>query len=400
MNCGILNRNNIIKNKLVIIYAIFIVCYYIFPKNIGFIIEFIILLCSIYLNGFPNKNIRPIIWFGIFSLILGLLEILKSDSLTYLISTINCFIFVVITATIIRDRNDIKVFFTTFGLSGIIFCLYLLPHFIEILLVGRGRYDNFFESDENGFLTSSISIAYLLSLLAVTQIWLLFQKEHRFIFRILIIGALLLSIGEIMLSGTRKALLMIFLFILLYAIISNWTKKIKIIKYLLILTSILFIVIECIMNNEILYNIIGSRLEGVFALFSSNPQNNIDKSTLERIELIDKSINMIIPNNPICGIGSSAVNQILGVSHSHNNYLTLICFGGIVSFVAYYYIYIKMLYWYIKKVSKKDIINSFCLSLIFCLLFTDISATTFNILYFQVFITVIIINIRIFKYCK
>lgn len=147
------------------------------------------------------------------------------------------------------------------------------------------------------------------------------------------------SIGmlfAIMLTGSRKAILLLiipFIVFALYDYKKHFTKA-------LLMIFAAFGVIWLALNVEFFYDIIGKRIEDMINVISGNETGHEDNS---RAELIERGLNWF-SLEPILGYGmncfrvlSNTVPRFAGKNfYAHNNYIEILVGGGIVGFCVYY----------------------------------------------------------------
>ena len=157
----------------------------------------------------------------------------------------------------------------------------------------------------------------------------------------------------VLLTGSRKGLVMIVLATVVVTLIFG--KK-KLVRNLLIGIASAVVVYLVIMNVEFLYNIIGVRIENLLLYLTEG--TTTDGSLASRLELIEIA-KPYIERKPWTGYGYDCFKMISGISgggnitidgvgyYSHNNYIELLFSGGIIGLVLYYipvlYLLIKLL---------------------------------------------------------
>lgn len=169
----------------------------------------------------------------------------------------------------------------------------------------------------------------------------------------------------ILLTGSRKSLLMILFAFLLWSIVKGPKA------FLTFLASSVFIIaILCFVLMEIplFYNIIGHRFEALFDFFKSNSTE--DGSIINRQALIEIGWQYIL-KKPWTGYGYDCFKTISGLGwngkffyYSHNNYIELLFSGGIIGFSLYYLSIIYLLMNLIKKLNWDNSIKYLLIILI------------------------------------
>lgn len=144
----------------------------------------------------------------------------------------------------------------------------------------------------------------------------------------------------IFLSGTRKILIGIAVFILFYIILKNKKDVLKAFKKIALLVLMAVVCYFCIMNIDFLYDVFGSRVESAIGFINGTA---IDASIRDRNAMIDYGFSEFL-KHPIKGNGSNyfhyGFNLYYGQDlYSHNNFIELLCNLGFIGFGLYYLIY-------------------------------------------------------------
>lgn len=161
-------------------------------------------------------------------------------------------------------------------------------------------------------------------------------------------------IATILLTGSRKGLLMILIAILVVNALQGQRKFIKsLFITLLVGAALLFLV----MNVDFLYDIIGSRVENLFDFLTEGSTE--EGSLTTRNDLVERGMELV-RLKPWTGYGYDCFKVVSGIGwgegfflYSHNNYIELLFSGGIIGLVLYY-IPIAMLLIGLFKNRKKD----------------------------------------------
>lgn len=138
-----------------------------------------------------------------------------------------------------------------------------------------------------------------------------------------------------LLTGSRKALVMMLVFCFAYVFL--WKREKNIVKFfgrLLLVVGICAIVVLLLMKVEILYNSIGNRLETLYLQWIQG--EDADASAITREKMIEVGLQMF-KKEPLLGFGHNAFKLGGGwFTYSHNNYVELLCSLGIIGFLIYY----------------------------------------------------------------
>ena len=231
---------------------------------------------------------------------------------------------------------------------------------------------------------NAIGLNFMISSLAS---YYLMMKHKKIKWGILLITFIL----PLMLSASRKAIIMFVFAITIYSLLksSNPVRLVKNIFFLLIGSVLIF---ALIMNVEFLYNIIGYRMEGLLNVFSSS--GSVDGSTALRTRMISKGIELF-SNNPILGYGVGGYTYVSGFdTYSHNNFIEVLVGTGLVGFLIYYSLYTFILVSLIRNIRFEEVKLGLAMFLAF--LIFEISLVTYDEIVYQLAMIIIpIISIRV-----
>ncbi len=217
--------------------------------------------------------------------------------------------------------------------SGFISCLYTFflygPGTIFAVLISGGRLEVSF---------ANINVLGVLAAFSVviTAYQLIFRKFH--LLSVLLCLPCVLIVAA---SGTRKALLAVLLGIALIMVLRYKSKSF--VKTALKFAGagvVLVLLLGMVLSLPIFSGIMG-RMEGTLALLTG--KGEVDASTLERDLVIRIGMEQFW-KTPFFGIGVGSsgallVKNFFRDSYLHNNFVELLCCGGIVGFVIYYSMY-------------------------------------------------------------
>lgn len=178
-----------------------------------------------------------------------------------------------------------------------------------------------------------------------------------------------------MLTGSRKAMA-----VLVLVVVSTELMDSKGIKTLWnILSAVLLIVLlyQLVMNNAVLYNVLGRRVESLIGFIGGNTAEDISART--RDWYAEYAMNMW-RERPILGwgyVGFEAEMQRIGwhiITYSHRNYTELLATLGIVGLILFYSLHAVMLSGFIKANPRKSQFAALSISFLAILLFLDYGA--------------------------
>lgn len=223
-----------------------------------------------------------------------------------------------------------------------------------------------------------IAFATLLLFFRVMQ-----SKRHQKMNALII----LLNCLIILKLGSRSSLMVLFLGMLLNALNTSITKKVRNLLFVVIAVILLGIVV---MNIPSLYNTIGSRIEDTLKPFGNNKNlnsynlqsDNLQSDSL-RYNLLRDGMEMFL-KKPILGYGSgnfSSVNLLYNkvAYYAHNNYVELLVNMGIVGLFLFYSLHIFILFGVKGKANSKSL-DRFGKELVLCMLLLDVMYVSYNVL--------------------
>lgn len=204
---------------------------------------------------------------------------------------------------------------------------------------------------------NTIGMTCALSCVIQINLKCLRPKDHIFPFALLMIP----SVIVIAATQSRKALFFLTIGALGYAFVKTQKSKkgilIKIIKILfgvLILTFMLYWMLQLDAFEGI-----RERMEGM--LHAALGKGKVDSSTLKRNHLKALGLKWFL-KYPLCGIGIAnphilAKQYLAFDAYLHDNFVELLCGGGIIGFCLYYsmYVYLFMQLWKYRKIDPQRV---------------------------------------------
>lgn len=170
------------------------------------------------------------------------------------------------------------------------------------------------------------------------------------------------------LAGTRKAMIVLSMIVLLYIVLNNPQKIFTNAFKLLIIIGVSFFLL---FKVDFIYNIIGNRFEGLLGFIDGKEE--VDASTETRGRFIELGFYYFLLN-PINGYGIDCFRELKGAydTYSHNNYVELLFGIGLPGTIVYYLLYFVSL---IKGICKflryRNSYDAFGIALILACLFAD-----------------------------
>ena len=176
-----------------------------------------------------------------------------------------------------------------------------------------------------------------------------------------------------LLTGSKKVFISIFLGITMYIMYDG----IKF-KKVLLLFFIVSVLIVAILSNSSLYNVMGARTVSFLDTigFIENTSQTRDESTSVRLKLINTALKLFM-EKPFFGWGYNVTARVSERHfYSHNNYVELLANNGILGFSIYYgmlfFLFIRAL-----KLSKRDIGRYFIIASLLNLLLCDLAVVSY-----------------------
>lgn len=159
--------------------------------------------------------------------------------------------------------------------------------------------------------------------------------------------ALLIFAAFTLLTGSRKGLIGLCLFMIFaYSLRSGSLQK-KL-KSVLVVSAAAILVYVLIMNVDTLYQIIGHRIEVLVNGILSDEGFEAGTSAFHRMRMQNKGMQMI-REKPFLGWGMDAYTTMVSYNtYSHNNFIEILVSSGVVGFILYY----SAVLWVLRMCSK------------------------------------------------
>lgn len=189
---------------------------------------------------------------------------------------------------------------------------------------------------------------------------------------------------SILLTGSRKGLIMVVLALVLINVVGGTKKLIRGVVIGAVAVVILYVLV---MNVPLLYDIMGVRIESLLVLLT---EGSTDEGSLEnRQELVEIGL-AYIKERPWTGYGLDCFKMITGFGtggnvgagqagyYSHNNYVELLFGVGIVGLVLFYIPILSLL----KKILK-NLKKHVCVRYLFAILVTKLAVEYAYVSYYN-----------------
>lgn len=293
------------------------------------------------MKGLLKSKIRltvHFVWMGIFILLALISTLFAYDPSVSFTTVINLSLKLMFYTTIImyiKMEEEFHWFLHTLIVAGVILTIRLLIA-TPLTVWGTERVGEVLELNSN-------TIGLVLSYASISAIYLGKKLNVRKYYLVLIPFIVIT-----LLTGSRKAFLIISIGIVLLLFLYSKKRKDKIIA---IVVGIIFIwgLYEAAMSIPYLYEIIGKRFKGLNII-----SGNINASTRTRMIMIQEAW-QLFKNRPLIGYGLENF-RLLSVfqTYSHNNYLEILFSTGILGFLAYYSLPLSFLFLSFRKMRKNS----------------------------------------------
>lgn len=235
---------------------------------------------------------------------------------------------------------------TFFSLLIVATYLYLYIDFNSFVLTRIGAADTGRWNVNSIGIMASIGILIGINLLGDTT------KLMKFFFMASIPFLLYLDI----ITASRKAILMLPIGLCGMQLLNNPTK---VIRNLLLIISSSLLAIYLIFEVPFFYELIGWRMEGMISLFKGNTLE-MDSSALSRVRMVKSALNVFY-DNLLFGVGLDNFRFLNAVrlTYAHNNFVEIAADLGLLGLIAYYWIFVYIVFDYLKKYKKHSKMRTF-----------------------------------------
>ena len=232
------------------------------------------------------------------------------------------------------------------------------------------------ERIDNEVLNANV-IGYFLAYAMIINLYYIFQRGIRLLPDVLVLP----SFALLVISGSRKGLVLLVGGVLAVFVFQNWDRSRrlrsfgKIVGVVALLGLIMLLVIQLPFMSGIL-----KRMTDLFTLLAG--QGDGSTSGFIRFEYIKLGMELF-REHPLLGIGIDNARiytmALYGNDHYlHNNYVELLACGGIVGFALYYWIYAYLFYQFWKYRRFRDSRFDICLILMVCSMVMEYGMVTYE----------------------
>lgn len=380
MNCIRINRKKRLSYYLLGVTLILFQCYFLFPSGLVNMLKIITPVSLLFVCLFENEvqlYNRLFLGWAVGFYLICILSIFYATPTDNMFDTFRsltfCFLLLCAVSQYIKEPKDIETVINFMAAGGVFYAAYI------------------FINQYNTIFTQSIDPKYTnQTIMQFTYVMIptVYYLVYRFICHNnkLFTGFLVcFSYLMCLLSGRRKAMLFPLLLIGLMLVLKNRKNYIKVFLSLIFAIVMLVGVYYLSMNNDVLYNVIGHRIEGLILFVSGDDSG--DKSAWAR-SYLSLTAWELFKQNPILGIGlgNFIYNNILGF-YAHNNFVELLCDLGIIGAIAFYWIYIYLI---VKLIKNQRIWEEKLTQFLFSLLLLNLAIDLGTISYYRVYFIMVI----------
>lgn len=216
----------------------------------------------------------------------------------------------------------------------------------------------------------------------------LFEKQ--ILTKGLSIFIMVVDLTVVVLSASRKAILMVLCAASIYILLKSHGNGMKLLARLMAALLVLLIGYFLIMNIPFLYDMVGYRMESMVVGFLGGEE--IDASTSTRMSLIEHGMEFF-QMSPIIGHGGANFSALDAAYfhanagyYAHNNFVEILTDYGIIGFCLYYWMYAYLIFMTVKRIKRVSSFQLMILALLVTLLIMEYGFVSYYDRYFQVFI--------------
>lgn len=380
------NRNYSMANIGVLLFCIYVFASYI--AN-GVVIPTVFNTLALYsflgysiiyiaING-KAKLCLTVIWFALFTG-LSLISMLYSPEKQIMGGTFYLLIVAMILVFCLSqykiDERMIKKILWAYTLASPLMLLILLATGKLTAQADEGRLG------EELFGNANI-MALMIMMSVLYALWLFLYSKCSAAKKVVLIVSITINYYGMFLSGGRKYIVVPILFLYILLLFKqDKNGRTRFIKNTVIIVLIAVGVYLLIMKVPMLYEIIGSRMESLFSFMEGDSQA-ADGSVIIRAQMIEMGLKKW-PESPLWGHGFDSFKyynkEVTGhFYYSHNNIVEMLYNGGLIGFVAYYWIYLK---YFVAAYKSKNTIpiaaRAFVISMVLSMLVYEYGAINYT----------------------
>lgn len=227
---------------------------------------------------------------------------------------------------------------------------------------------------------------YMITVMLST--WYILYGENRK-YKILMAITIVLNFYALLLSGGRKYVIIPFVFAY-FALIFRVNKRGKrnIFLYTVIIVAVAVLMYLLVMNNDVLYQSVGRRFEGLIETFFGDGAGDNSSQIRKKMMALAWEHGW---ETPIFGHGFDSFKylnkQVLEHNaYSHNNWMEIWYNHGLVGMVLYYGFYVMLVVGAIKNRNKSPKFSAFIVSAIVSIFIFEFGAVDYEMMPIQIFL--------------
>lgn len=269
-----------------------------------------------------------------------------------------------ITVILSIEREEVVNVWHALFVGGVIAAIYQLIHIDWSILSGNASYLYRFTLSSRLFV-NTFAYQLVISFFAGYRVFIHYkQSEERIKYILSLLGMILILIGTFF-TGSRKVLIAIPLFL----IIALAMGKKNFGKIIVAFVAMLFIY-QLLINVSVLYNSVGWRLETLGV-------GSTDESSIERMQLMRDAFNAGI-NNPLgVGLDGSKYYSTGREVYAHSNYLELFADFGWFGFIAFFSMYIYILWQMLHYKNSNKALSNFYIAIFITMMFIELTQVVY-----------------------
>lgn len=297
--------------------------------------------------------------------------------------------FIMKSLTSVREIENIMKFISIMGF------------FSSALLLTEALIFNFDGISRIGELLGGINrVALLNSISLLFNIYLLINNKNNKIIFFAKLFSIIIILIYVLLSGSRNALIFIFITALIYSFYPTGKISLLYISKIILLSSVGLLLIYLVFEIPLLYSIIGVRIESLFSYITTG-EVIMEKSLIERTQMFDFGLSLIW-KKPFFGYGANSYRffyqLIFGrLVYSHSDFIEITVGFGFIGYLLFIGIYLSTFIELYKLKSKKNNLKLLFLGLITAFFLTSFTTVHYYLKIFHFFIALISTYINLNK---
>ena len=347
-------------------------------KAASIILLFVI--CRYYKKNSYLLWIAAFITFSLLSIIWG---IDKSKVIAYVIWTAQAMLIAYSIGLTIKDQKDV---------DYILYCIMIASFILGIRAlygIPFSQLGSFRIGKNIGYNENELALKAALGSISAFYFFLQTVGLRK---KIVLAAMFIVPVVAVVFSGSRKGILMVGATILLFSLFRSKNPALLIRNIFFCLCGV-YVFYLAINNIEILYNSFGRRLLLLLNLFNKN--SYVGNSIGNRLNDIDMGM-IAFKESPIIGYGLGNYEKATGLNgYAHNNYVQLLVDLGLVGFILYYWLYLKIGFGLLTTLKIRRSITSLCLSMLIVTILIEVGLVSYNSDYIQLVIMLCFYTVKL-----